>query len=442
MSTENLENEDNIVPEPTAANPDGGAERLDADPIGASTHEALDALLDEAERETTEPTHENDTTLDPNAGEQGQGTPQEPAPEDQPANSAPAAPAAGDTTGTPPVLAEGGNQGTEIDPEILAIEQPRNLSEKNQNNWRKLQETASTYKKQAQEAEVLRQKLAEAEARPTQTPPDYEELRKFRAVFDIKNDPDFKSKYVEPLNNAAESIYGILKKHGASDEVIDNIKKAGGPDKVSDEWWQKNAINKLPFQDSERLKRGLLDIYDLKDKQQSEIENAAQNAEKILEERKNASVESYRRDTEQITNHLQEITKEIPWARYQEIPQGATEEQVQAAQKHNQMVAQLEQKFNAALWPTDAVSRANIAASAVLSDVLAGQLRQDQARMAQMAEQLKKLTEENSKLKGASKVPRQNVSTQSTIKTSSLNDRIKMNSMDAIDMGLNEALGD
>jgi len=437
MSTDTLDNEDNIVPEPTAANPDGGAERLDADPIGSSTHEALDALLDEAERETnpTEQTHEDNTQLDHNAGEQTEDTLGEPARQDQSADPA-------DATGVSPVVAESGNGGTEIDPEILAIEQPRNLSEKNQNNWRKLQETASTYKRQAEEAEVLRQRLAEAESRPSQTPPDYDELRKFRQIFDIKNDPEFKSKYVEPLNNAAESIYGILKKHGASDEVIDNIKQAGGPEKVSDEWWQKNAISKLPFQDSERLKRNLVDIYDLKDKQQTEIEYAAQNAEKILEERKNESVESYRRDTEQITNHLEEITKEIPWARYQEIQQGASQEQIEAAQRHNAMVSQLEQKFQTALWPTDAVSRANIAASAVLSDVLAGQLRQDQARMAQLQDQLQRLSEENSKLKGASKVPRQNVSTQSTNKSSSLNDRIKMNSMDAIDIGLNEALGD
>jgi hypothetical protein len=437
MSTDTLDNEDNIVPEPTAANPDGGAERLDADPIGSSTHEALDALLDEAERETnpTEQTHEDNAQLDHNAGEQTEDTLGEPARQDQSADPA-------DATGVSPVVAESGNGGTEIDPEILAIEQPRNLSEKNQNNWRKLQETASTYKKQAEEAEVLRQRLAEAESRPSQTPPDYDELRKFRQIFDIKNDPEFKSKYVEPLNNAAESIYGILKKHGASDEVIDNIKQAGGPEKVSDEWWQKNAISKLPFQDSERLKRNLVDIYDLKDKQQAEIEYAAQNAEKILEERKNESVESYRRDTEQITNHLEEITKEIPWARYQEIQQGASQEQIEAAQRHNAMVSQLEQKFQTALWPTDAVSRANIAASAVLSDVLAGQLRQDQARMAQLQDQLQRLSEENSKLKGASKVPRQNVSTQSTNKSSSLNDRIKMNSMDAIDIGLNEALGD
>ncbi len=434
MSEENLDIDDNIVPEPTAANPDGGAPRLDADPVSSDTLESLDSLLDEAERETSpqteQQTHEETTEHDQVAGGESQ-------PEIQ------VDPAAGGTTGTDPqpVVANGEQQAAEIDPEILAIEQPRNLSEKNQNNWRKLQETASVYKKQAEEAQVLRQKLAEAESRPSQTPPDYDELRKFRQIFDIKNDPEFKSKYVEPINNASEAIYSIMKKHGASDEVIENIKNAGGPDKVSDEWWQQNAIGKLPLTDAERLKRGLIDIYDLKDKQQKEIEYAAEHAEEILEQRKNQSIESYKRDTESIYSHIEEVTKEIPWARYQEIPENAPPEQVEAAKKHNAVVAELEHKFQTALWPTDAKSRANIAASAVLSDVLSNQLRQDQARMAQMAEQLRALSEENSRLKGASKVPRQNVSTTSTIKTSSLNDRIKMSASDAIDIGLDEAAG-
>lgn len=440
MSTEldNLDNEDNSVPEPTAANPDGGAPRLDADPVTSDTLESLDSLLDEAERETTEPTTTettNEETTEPNQIDSEQSKVENP-PAEQ-GNQEPEA------TGTEqqPVVADSTQQAAEIDPEILAIEQPRNLSEKNQNNWRKLQETASLYKKQAQEAEALRQRLAEAESRPAHAPEDYEELKKFRQIFDIKNDPEFKSKYVEPINNAAETIYSILKKHGAGDDVIENIKQAGGPDKVSDEWWQNNAISKLPFTDAERLKRGLIDIYDLKDKQQGEIEYAAQNAEKILEERKTASIQSYQRDTETIHSHIEEITKEIPWARYQEIPEGATQEQIELAQKHNAMVSQLENKFQSALWPSDAKSRANIAASAVLSDVLADQLRQDQARITQLNEQIRALSEENSKLKGASRVPRQNVSTTSTIKTSNLSDRIKMNPLDAIDMGLDEAAG-
>jgi hypothetical protein len=94
----------------------------------------------------------------------------------------------------------------EIDPEIAAIEQPRNLSEKNQNNWKKLQETASLYKKQAAEAEFLKQRLAEAEQRPAQTPQDYEELKKFKQIFDIKNDPEFQSKYSQPIQREGKHL--------------------------------------------------------------------------------------------------------------------------------------------------------------------------------------------------------------------------------------------
>ena len=55
-----------------------------------------------------------------------------------------------------------------------------------------------------------------------------------------------------------------------------------------------------------------------------------------------------------------------------------------------------------------------------------------------MAE-LKSLREENNNLKGAGKMPRQTITGQHSVK-SSLNDRLKMNSMDAIDIGLDEAL--
>ena len=233
-----MEDTDNIVPEITAANPDGGAERLDADPISAEVHQSLDALLDEAERETSPETQpetntsneeDTDTSLEELVSPAAQTTKEAPgvtdpetATADRPESSGSSVPDQQDRT--------------EIDPEIAAIEQPRNLSEKNQNNWRKLQETATLYKKQAQEAEILRQKLAEAEQRPAQTPEDYEELKKFKQIFDIKNDPEFQSKYTQPINQAKENIYNIMRKHGASDEVIQSIEKAGGPDKIDDKW--------------------------------------------------------------------------------------------------------------------------------------------------------------------------------------------------------------
>jgi len=436
-----MEDTDNIVPEITAANPDGGAERLDADPISPETHQSLDALLDEAERETSPETQpetntsneeDTDTSLEELVSPAAQTTKEaagvtdpETATADRPESSGSSVPDQQDRT--------------EIDPEIAAIEQPRNLSEKNQNNWRKLQETATLYKKQAQEAEILRQKLAEAEQRPAQTPEDYEELKKFKQIFDIKNDPEFQSKYTQPINQAKENIYNIMRKHGASDEVIQSIEKAGGPDKIDDKWWQQNALSKLPMTDAERLKRNLLDVVDLKDKQDQEVAHAAEHAEEILAQRQKQSQEWYQHETGNIRNYVEEITKEVPWARYQQVPENATPEQAEKIQNHNNVVADLENKFNSALWPQSANERASVAAAAVYSHVLTNQLRVEQTTRASLESQLKKLTEENSRLKASGKMPRQSVSTQSVNKTSSIDDRIKMKASDAIDLGLDEA---
>jgi hypothetical protein len=71
--------------------------------------------------------------------------------------------------------------------------------------------------------------------------------------------------------------------------------------------------------------------------------------------------------------------------------------------------------------------------------VLTNQLRIEQSGKAALEAQLKKLTEENSRLKASGKMPKQSVSTPSTIKNNDINSRIKMNPMDAIDLGLDEA---
>ena len=404
-----------------------GNPSLNSDPIDEDTSSQIDSLLDEALGETTE-------TIQPEVEESAQ------EPDgilDEPVAPTPVEPTPVAETATPtPVVQE---PKVEIDPEIAAIEQPRNLSEKNQSNWRKLQETASTYKQQAAEAEILRQRLLEAESKRVEAPQDYDELKKFRAIFDIKNDPEFKSKYVEPIQNAKESVYSILRKHGAGDEVIKSIEAAGGPTKVADDFWRQDAFSKLPLTDSERLKRGLVDVSDLQEKQEAEIANAAEHADEILVQRETANKEWYGNEIQEIDKTIDEITKELPWARYAEPAPNATPEQIAQIQKHNETVSGLAQKFESALWPTTAQERANVAASAVFSHVLTEQLRTEQAQKNALMQQISQLTTENNKLKGSSKIPKQSINTPTSNKPSSMHDRIKMNAADAIDLGLDEA---
>ena len=413
-----------------------GNPSLDADKIDDSTEQQIDNLLDEVIKQQEEPSNEIETS---NSDVPEQNLLQddvEPVLETK------------NEEGNVPDQVDAGQleqakPQVEIDPEIAAIEQPRNLSEKNQSNWRKLQETASTYKKQAEEAENLRQRITQLEQNPVQAqvPEDYQDLKKFRQIFDIKNDPEFQSKYSQPIETAKGNVYGILRKHGASDEVIASIEKSGGPDKINDEFWRNPAFGNLPFTDSEKLKRNLVDVADLREKQESEIQYAAENADKILQEREQEKGQWYEKTVTEIDHELDNITKELPWARFAEAPSNATPEQIQQVQSHNARVSELATKFEAALWPTTAKDRTNIAAAAVFSHVLSDQLRTEQTQKNALLDQVKKLTAENNALKSSSKMPRQTISNQSVNKPSSMSDRIKMNAADAIDLGLDEALG-
>ena len=94
------------------------------------------------------------------------------------------------------------------DDDIAAIAEPEGMSEKNRSNWQRLRETAATYKKQAAEADQLRQRIAELEKGQPQTsaPEDYEELKKFKATFDIQNDPSFRQKFSDQIDKASQRL--------------------------------------------------------------------------------------------------------------------------------------------------------------------------------------------------------------------------------------------
>jgi hypothetical protein len=421
IDTEPTQEQDNIVPEPTAASGFGNPS-LDADKIGDDTDAAIDSLLDEAIQET------------------GAAIESDPEPEPEPVSASEVKAAIEQQPSTPQATTQE-PEVTDIDPEIASIEQPRNLSEANRNNWKKLQETASVYKRQAQEAEALRQRVQQMESgqQQQQIPSDYEDLKKFRQIFDLKNDSEFQARYEKPLSTAKESVYGLLRKHGASEDVIASIEKAGGPDKIDQNWWKSNAIDRLPMLDAEMLKDGLKDINKLKTAQQTEIETAANNVEEFMAKRGEANLNWYENERSQIYQHIDGVTKEIPWARFYEPNPNATPEERTAIEKHNAKVTDLASKFESALWPTTSQERAEVAAAAVFSHVLVEQLQAEQQARQKLEAQLKQTNDENSKIKGASRMPKSTVTGSNASKGSNLSDRIKMSASDAIDLGLEEA---
>lgn len=415
---------ENTVPEITAANPDGGAENLNADPITQSTSDQIDALLDAVESEGSGADKSQDNSaqfsrnVQPNTDAQQNVTEQNP----------------GTNTGTTQ---------EELDPEIAAIQTPEGMSEKQVSNWEKLRKTATQYKKQAAEVEILRQKLTEAQTQQPQLPPDYEELRRFRSTFDLRSDPEFQAKYDKPIKDATEGIYNMLRKHRAGEEVIKSIQDAGGPAKVSKSWWKKNAIDKLyqtedGFTDARRLENALVQIDDTEAARQSDIEQSSLNQEEWVQQREAERQKSYEQESQHISTYMENVTKNVPWARFQEILPGATQEQADRVQRHNAGVQDLHEKFSSALYPKSPTERAAVAAAATLSHVVTNQLRFEQGEKVKIQAELGKLQKELAALKSSGRMPKQSISGQPS-KTSNLSDRLKMNSSAAIDMGLDEA---
>lgn len=432
------ETDDLTVPEYNAANPDGGAERLDADTPTQTDLDAIDAGLDAAGQTNEDPAFTRNVSES-----DGQGAARNPdgtfaKVEEKPQETQAAQP--------DPNAAQAQQADPDLDPEIAAIQMPPNMSEKQQSNWRKLTskltESASTAKRYAAELEELKRRIAEQE-NSKQLPEDYEELKRFRSIFDLKNDPAFKSRHEEPIKNFSESIYDILKKNKAPEEIIKAIQDRGGPHKIEKAWWRKNIIERLEstddgYVDAERLKKALVGLEDAEIAREKELEASSTKQQEWMQQRQQEAIQRITKDTEAINKYLENVTKEHAWARYQQAPPNATPEQLQKIQAHNARVDDLSAKFNSALNATVPEERAAVATAAVMSHLLVEQLRGEQASRTQLQKELDALRKENSLLKQSGKMPKSNVQGQQAPK-SSLSERIKMDSSTAIDLGLEEA---
>lgn len=402
------------------AEDDFTVENLDAEPISADLDSHIDSMLDAAEAANSGTSGDN--TSEGGLAEQAQklAESQQPTPTQQ--------------------------QQQTPDDDIAAIAEPEGMSEKNRSNWQRLREAAATYKKQAAEAEQLRQRIAELEKGQPQTtaPEDYEELKKFKATFDIQNDPSFRQKFSDQIDKASQGIYGLLKKWKASDETITAIQNVGGPSKVPLSWWKTNVIDKLAaseetYLDARKIENALAQLDDIEAEMQSEIENAKQNADGWYKNKMEEFQQNFNKNHEEAWKHVDELTKDIPAFRYKEVPQNASQEELAKINSHNEYVKDLEGKYMSALYPKTVKDAATVAAAATLSHILTHQLEVEQKEKASLLAELNQLRGRMGAVSGAGRMPKSNASTVVAQPQVSSASRISMNSLDAIEAGLSEA---
>ncbi|MCK9587822.1 MAG: hypothetical protein M0Q93_00500 [Terrimicrobiaceae bacterium] len=324
--------------------------------------------------------------------------------------------------------------------DLDAVALPKTVSPKNAVNFDKLREVAKHYKSQAAEVPVLRQQLEELKKAAPAAAPEVEaeltELRNFRKIFDIEHDPEFQKQFSEKLGAIDEEVIGILKKNGLSAEAEASLRKIGvGNAELA--WWEQTILPNVPFIDRERLQKRLAARADVVDQKTAEVEKFSSQREAVLGERQQKLAKSFEEQQQAIEAHLETMTKDVPWARFQEAPENATAAEKKAVEAHNAEVTEMQKHFQDALYPQTPQARAEVAGAAVASIKLAAALDSTALQLKAVAEAKDKLQKELDAVKAAGKLPTPRPSTRTA--ASETADKGKLTDEDAIEAGLQEA---
>jgi hypothetical protein len=417
--------------------------------------QAIDTALDEAgvgtpePVETPEPVKPDPTKPDPTKPDPAKPDPAKPDPaKPDPAKPDPTKPA---ETPDPAKTAEPTPDEVEAqrvkDLEQLdldTIKPPHGISPKNAVNFTKLREVAKHYKDQAAAIPALEKKIAELSVAPADLTPEVEkelgELRNFRKVFDIENDPDFQKEFNSKLGALDDEVIAILKKNGLPEEAEKQL-RAIGVDKADLNWWEKTILPALPFVDRERVQKRLAERADIAEQKSAEIEKFSGKREEVLAERQNNLVKGFEEQQAEIDKHLEQMTANVPWARFQEVPEKTTKEEKKQIEAHNAEVTKMQEHFRAALYPATPKDRAEVAGAAVASIKLASALDFASARVKELTETKDKLQKELDAIKAAGRPPTSRVP-GNRVAPSEAKNRAAMPDEDAIEAGLMEAEGE
>lgn len=320
---------------------------------------------------------------------------------------------------------------------------PPNVSPRNLVNFDKLRETAKHFKAEASRIPELETKIKELETKgtgvlPAELQKELEDHRNFRRIFDAENDPTFKKQFEDKLSTLDEDLLGILKRNGLPEATAKEI-QALGIDKVSSSWWETNILEKLPFIERERVQKRLAERADTVDQRSKEIESFSSKREEFLAKQQAEIGIRFETEQTEMQQHLDSLTKDIPWARFTEIPPKATATERKQIEAHNQEVAELQKNFQSALYPTTPQARAEIAAAAAASVRMANDLTIAAQTITGQRGTIDKLQKELDAIKSAGRLP--SAVAPARRGASEAIDTSKLDDGDAIEQGLQEAEG-
>ena len=321
------------------------------------------------------------------------------------------------------------------------IQPPSDISPRNLVNFNKLREVAKHYKEQADKAvqyeqyiDYLRQQKSEP---PQELLSELEDHRKFRKIFDAENDPEFQQQFNDKIGTLDSDVISILKKNGLPEETEAKL-RAAGLEQVPADWWEENVLPRLNFLDRERVQKKLAERSDVVDAKQKELEKFSSRKDEFFAEQEQKVQQFREQEQNTIHTHLDVMTKELPQARYMEVPRNASPDQIVQIQNHNNTVAEMEGHFHDALNASNPQDRTEVAMAAVASIYFAKEIDHLQSQLQAAANQSAKFAKELEAIRSAGRTPAPRSGVR---KAGDSIDPLKLSDMDAIEEGLLAAEG-
>jgi hypothetical protein len=176
------------------------------------------------------------------------------------------------------------------------------------------------------------------------------ELEKYRAMVDIQADPEFVSKFDQPIEKGKNEIKGLIQKMGVSSQVVDAI-NFSSPEKLQ-EIIDIIAQNKDRFT-ANKIERKVRDFLDLNDKRDEALEEQKNNYKETLEKKKK---ESFAKDSEaegRMLKHIESKSGEkdkdgnpmIPFLTKKTVSPTAPQGEIDSINNHNALVDAMQSKL-------------------------------------------------------------------------------------------------
>jgi hypothetical protein len=243
------------------------------------------------------------------------------------------------------------NETTTPDP-LKEVQEPEGASQKARDNWKALRDKAAAEiaARDTKLAEAQK-KLAEFEERTKNPTPEQlqkekelEELRLFRAKLDVEFDPAFKKFDTQVAQNEAFIYAQLMKSPAVGADVIEQIKKYGGPDKCN----LSKLFESIADPTLQRIVESkIAENAQIRYQKDQALSVTKQNMESYLKEKEKSYIDAATQHTTVTQGELTKYLGALEWAKPKEVT--GDDAAKAAATEHNKWLEKVQAEVNQGL---------------------------------------------------------------------------------------------